>query len=277
MKFGSLFSGIGGMDLGLERAGMECAWQVEIDEFCRKVLTKHWPNVPKFNDVREVGKHNLEPVDLIAGGFPCQDISNAAQGGKGRRGISGERSGLWSEFYRIICQLRPRFVLVENVPAITLRGLDRVLMNLAEGGYDAEWDCLPASVFGAPHRRERFFLIAYPCEVGRSNGARYYFKDGVPRDAHWGLTQDFKSGTQWKRWAIAASQAVDGEVSESDFCSVDDGLRKELDGIAAFGNAVVPQVAEWIGERILEAEALNASDFQTQQTGKLDVVCSESK
>lgn len=71
MKFGSLFSGIGGMDLGLERAGMECIWQVEIDPFCRKVLTKHWPNVPKFNDVREVGKHNLERPDLIAGGFPC--------------------------------------------------------------------------------------------------------------------------------------------------------------------------------------------------------------
>lgn len=95
IRFGSLFSGIGGIDLGLERAGMQCVWQVEIDEFCRKVLTKHWPDVPKFNDVRECGKHNLEQVDLIAGGFPCQDISNAGK----RAGIDGKQSGLWSEFH----------------------------------------------------------------------------------------------------------------------------------------------------------------------------------
>src|SRR6476659_6413437 len=94
IRFGSLFAGIGGMDLGLERVGMQCAWQVEIDEFCRKVLAKHWPDVPKFNDVKECGRYNLEPVDLICGGFPCQDISNAGK----RVGIDGERCGLASVF-----------------------------------------------------------------------------------------------------------------------------------------------------------------------------------
>ena len=105
MRFGSLFAGIGGFDLGFERAGMECAWQVEIDEFCNKVLAKHWPNVRRYKDVREVGKHNLEPVDLICGGFPCQDVSLAGQ----RAGLEGKRSTLWSEFYRIICEIRPKF------------------------------------------------------------------------------------------------------------------------------------------------------------------------
>lgn len=127
MRFGSLFSGIGGMDLGLERAGMRCAWQIEIDEHKRSVLSKHWPNVPKFNDVRECGKHNLEPVDLIAGGFPCQDVSHAGP----RIGINGARSGLWSEFHRIIYELRPRYTLVENVTGLLDRGIERVLGDLS--------------------------------------------------------------------------------------------------------------------------------------------------
>jgi site-specific DNA-cytosine methylase len=121
--FGSLFAGIGGMDLGLERAGLTCRWQVEIDPYCRKVLAKHWPDVPKLEDVRDAGAHNLQPVGLIAGGFPCQDISNAGK----RAGIDGERSGLWSEYARIIRELRPRYVLVENVSALLARGFERVL------------------------------------------------------------------------------------------------------------------------------------------------------
>src|SRR5688572_14262480 len=127
MRFGSLFAGIGGIDLGLERAGMKCAWQVELDPFCRRVLAKHWPDVARYEDVREVGAHNLEPVDLIAGGFPCQDISNAGK----RAGIDGERSGLWSEYARIVRELRPRYVLVENVTALLGRGIGRVLGDLA--------------------------------------------------------------------------------------------------------------------------------------------------
>ncbi len=111
MKFGSLFSGIGGFDLGLERAGMECAWQVEIDEYCLKVLEKHWPSVSRYTDVRECGRDNLEPVDLICGGFPCIDISRAGK----KEGINGKDSGLWTEFFRIIGELRPQYAVVENV------------------------------------------------------------------------------------------------------------------------------------------------------------------
>ena len=207
MTFGSLFSGIGGIDLGLERAGMTCAWQVEIDPWCRQVLAKHWPDVRRYEDVtkvhgllahpehtgrhegkntrgtvkskkqRELGRakahehrelegcgdghracnHCLEPVELIAGGFPCQDVSTAGQGA----GIKeGTRSGLWSEFHRIICELRPRYVLVENVPGLFANGMGRVLGDLAEIGYDAEWEVLSAADVGAPHLRKRVFIVA---------------------------------------------------------------------------------------------------------------------
>jgi DNA (cytosine-5)-methyltransferase 1 len=117
VTFGSLFAGIGGMDLGLERAGMECKWQVEINPFCQKVLAKHWPNVRRYGDITAV--EQLEYVDVIAGGFPCQDISYAGAGA----GIDGERSGLWSEMLRIIRIVRPRFVIVENVAALLTRGM----------------------------------------------------------------------------------------------------------------------------------------------------------
>jgi DNA (cytosine-5)-methyltransferase 1 len=255
MNFLSLFSGIGGLDLGLERAGLRCVAQVEIDPFCRKVLAKHWPDVPRFEDVRTVTREQLpDCIDLIAGGFPCQDISNAAEGGKGRKGLDGDRSGLWHEFRRLICEIRPQWVLVENVPAITIRGLDRVLGDLAKLGFDAEWDRIPAAICGAPHLRKRFFLVAYPSEVGRLHGARHHRTDDFPRDLQWRDTEDFKSGAQWKRWSIAASQAVDGEVSARDFFGLDDGISEDVDAIGGFGNAVVPQVAEWIGRRIMEAE-----------------------
>ena len=154
---GSLFAGIGGFDLGFERAGFETAWQVEIDPWCRKVLAKHFPSAERFEDVRTVGKHNLRAVDIICGGFPCQDISNAGL----RAGIDGERSGLWSEYARIIGELRPRFVLVENVAALLGRGLGRVLGDLAALGYDAEWEIISAADVGAPHLRERVWVLAY--------------------------------------------------------------------------------------------------------------------
>lgn len=159
---GSLFSGIGGLELGLELAGVgHTVWQVECDPFCRQVLAKHWPKTERFDDVRNVGKHNLKYVDVICGGFPCQDISFAGKGA----GLAGERSGLWSEYLRIVGEIRPRFVVVENVAALRQRGLDVVLGNLTEAGYDAIWFPLRASDVGAPHRRERLFILAYPAEL----------------------------------------------------------------------------------------------------------------
>lgn len=157
MRIGSLFSGIGGLELGLEWAGVgHTVWQVEQDSFCRAVLARHWPDAQRYNDVREVGAQNLEPVDLICGGFPCQDISYAGKGA----GLAGARSGLWYEFARIVGELGPRFVVVENVAALFTRGIDAVLGTLADLGYDAEWSTLRASDVGAPHQRKRVFIIA---------------------------------------------------------------------------------------------------------------------
>ena len=158
MTIGSLFSGIGGLELGLEWAGLgPVKWQVENDAFCRRVLERHWPDAERFDDVRNVSARELEPVDVVCGGFPCQDISLAGRGD----GIDGARSGLWSEFARIVGELRPRFVVVENVATLVTRGLDRVFGDLAEGGYDAIWFPLRASDIGASHRRERIFIVAH--------------------------------------------------------------------------------------------------------------------
>jgi DNA (cytosine-5)-methyltransferase 1 len=159
VTFGELFAGIGGFSLGLERAGMTCKWQVEIDPYARAVLNKHWPDVPKHDDVRTFPPTHTHTqdfsVDLICGGFPCQDISVAGKGA----GLAGERSGLWNDFARIIRTVRPRWVVIENVPALTARGLGTVLGDLAEIGFDAEWHCIPASAVGAPHRRERIWIV----------------------------------------------------------------------------------------------------------------------
>jgi len=162
---GSLFSGIGGIDLGFEWAGIDTLWQVEIDPYCRNLLEMRFPNAARYEDVNKVGSHNLQPVDIISGGFPCQDISYAGKGA----GIDGSRSGLWSQLHRVIGELRPRFALIENVPALLKRGLDRVLSDLADIGYDAEWQVISAKDVGAPHLRKRVWIVAYPgCE--RSDG-----------------------------------------------------------------------------------------------------------
>jgi DNA (cytosine-5)-methyltransferase 1 len=158
MRIGSLFSGIGGLELGLEAAlGARTVWQVEQDAYCKQVLARHWPDAVRYDDVRAVGAHNLEPVDLVCGGFPCQDISTAGRGA----GLAGARSGLWFEFARIVGELRPRFVVVENVAALVGRGLDVVVGELSARGYDSLWFPLRASDVGAPHRRERLFIVAH--------------------------------------------------------------------------------------------------------------------
>jgi len=181
-KLLDLFSGIGGFSLGLERSGaFKTVAFCEIDTFPRKVLAKHWPNVPIYGDIRELTAERLAAdgiaVDAICGGFPCQDISHAGK----RAGIEGERSGLWFEYARLIGELRPRYVFVENVSALLNRGIDRVLGDLAALGYDAEWHCIPASAVGAPHRRDRIWIVAYPGHgSGRPIGA---FEEWTERQA----------------------------------------------------------------------------------------------
>ena len=137
MQVGSLFSGVGLCDLGLEWAGMGHAFFCEVDPFCRSVLRRHWPGIPIYEDIRELRGADLPPVDVLCGGFPCQDVSLAAAGK--RKGITGKRSGLWHEYARLIEEIRPGYVIVENVPGLLAAGVEAVLQDLAEIGYDAEW------------------------------------------------------------------------------------------------------------------------------------------
>lgn len=158
LTIGSLFAGIGGLDLGLERAGLgPVRWQAEMDPDARRVLRKHWPDAKQLEDVRFVKPGRGLEVDLICGGFPCQDVSYAGTG----KGLDGERSGLWFEFARVVRDLRPRVVVVENVSALLRRGIDAVLGTLAALGYDATWHCITAAAVGAPHRRDRLFMVAW--------------------------------------------------------------------------------------------------------------------
>lgn len=156
MKAGSLFSGIGGIDLGLERAGIKIAWQVEIDPFCRRVLEKHWPNVPKYSDIRGVKGSELETVDIVAGGPPCQPVSLAGK----RRGTADDR-WLWEDTLRIVGKLGPRWCLFENPPGIVSLGLDDVLVALEALGYSCQAAVIPACAVGATHRRDRVWILAH--------------------------------------------------------------------------------------------------------------------
>ena len=161
-----IFSGIGGFSIGLEAARMQTVAFCEINPFCRKILTRYWPSIPVFPDITTINKEDLKTlprIDVIAGGFPCQDISVAGK----QKGITAKRSGLWKEFARLINEIRPKYAIIENVANLRSTGLISVLQDLWEIGYDAEWHCIPASAFGAPHRRDRIWIIAHPACIGK--------------------------------------------------------------------------------------------------------------
>lgn len=233
MRVGSLFSGIGGLDLGFHRAGFEIAWMCEKDEFCRKVLRKHWPNTPIYDDVNTL--RNPEPVDVLIGGFPCQDISNA---NPERRGLDGERSGLWWAMHRLARDLRPRYVVLENVAALAVRGLDSILGALSALGYDAEWETLSACAFGAPHVRKRLFVVAY------RDGFRQLQPEGCITDERRRLGDRCAEGGR-RHWAAEPAVA-----------RMAHGVPYRLDRERGLGNAVVPQVAEYVARCVRQhAEA----------------------
>jgi len=252
LKVLDLFSGIGGFSLGLERTGgFETVAFCEIEPFPRRVLAKHWPEVPCYEDVRTLTADRLRAdgiagVDVITGGFPCQDLSLAGlQAGMGE----GTRSGLWSEIARLTRELRPSFVIVENV-ANLLRGpaerpggwFGRVLGDLAECGYDAEWENIPAVALGAPHRRERIWLVAYPHE--NPNSHRRLPAHGIA-DAE----------NIWKRdrrlSELGASPRLCGRDTYARIRGVVYGIPGWAHRCGAAGNAVVPQIPELIGRAIL--------------------------
>lgn len=259
-----LFSGIGGFSLGLERTGgFETVAFCEIEEFPRRVLAKHWPDVPCYHDVRELTAARLAAdgitVDVITGGFPCQDLSVAGKGA----GLAGARSGLWSEIDRLAGEIRPQFIIVENV-ANLLAGpsgqpggwFGRVLGDLAERGYDAEWRVISAWLMGFPHGRDRVWIVAYPKQERRTGILPHFVSKH----------EAARFGKNQAAIALAASRHL-GERArgnirgESPFLNGDYGLSAVVGGLGAGGNAVVPQIPELIGNAILasiKAESLAA-------------------
>jgi len=247
IRIGSLFSGIGGFELGLESAlpKAETIWQVEKDPFCQSILKKNWPTAELFSDIRLVSHTNLKPVDIVCGGFPCQDISLAGKG----EGLNGEKSSLWFEMLRIVSELRPRIIIVENVAAVTFRGLDRILGTLSEIGYDAEWRIISASQFGAFHKRRRFFLVAYKTPDSDR------FRTQVPSSRQYASEQMFGSKSKEGRamfnyWNKEASP-------EPVLCRMVNGVPDRVARLKALGNAIVPQCSRYVGEKILQSGLLD--------------------
>ena len=247
LKVLDLFSGIGGFSLGLERTGgFATTAFCEIEKFPQRVLAKHWPEVPIYEDVTKLTGDILRrdgiSVDVITGGFPCQDISTAGkQAGIGE----GTRSGLWSEIVRLIGDLSPRYVIVENVTNLLSgpseqRGgwFGRILGDLAECGYDAEWANIPASYVGAWHRRGRVWLVAYPnkerCE-GRAQ-----------KPLEWQREITRQSVRSFEGWPGRSN------LPTSRFCNANDGVSNRVAKLECAGNAVVPDIPELIGRAILE-------------------------
>jgi len=228
-----LFSGIGGFSLGLERTGgFETVAFCEIEPFLRKVLKKHWPDVPCYEDVASA--QFSEAVDMVTAGFPCQDISNAGK----RAGIAGSNSGLFWHVVRAICMVGRPKVLLENVAALLNRGMGSVLGALASLGYDAEWHCIPASAIGAPHGRDRIWIVA---DAER---------DKQPREKScvgpFGRMGRVEQSVAWDR---------DWQDTLATLRGMDDGISRSVDRTDGLRNAVVPQIPELIGRAILAARA----------------------
>lgn len=258
IKIGSLFSGIGGFEYGLESAieNSRTSWQVEKNKFCQRILKKHWPQADLFDDVRAVGAHNLQYVDILTGGFPCQDISAANPKG---RGLNGEKSSLWWEMWRITRELRPRVIIVENSSILPVRGLSVVLGSLASIGYDAEWATLRASWFRSPQRRDRCYIIGYPSGVlddrqtttntnkERQRAENTIYARRPPVDAY--------DNT-------GISEYWEGGFAPAPICRMDNGISRGLhkdrrQRIEALGNSIVPQIAYFLGKRIYKAGLLS--------------------
>lgn len=273
LTVGSLFSGIGGFELGFEATGrFETRWQIECDAYATKVLGKHWPDVYRHDDVCTWPNEKTELVDVIIGGFPCQDISYAGKGA----GLDGKRSGLFYELMRIVRVVGPKYVVLENVAALFNRGMDQVLGTLASHGYDAEWEVVSAASVGAPHRRDRVFIIGNladsgdkqckGCEQktlrGKSRVSRKSRRSSENQRNQWatepsvggtinGISRELDAGLtkfpqMWKR-----GQWEDGTPR------VASGIPNRVHRLRCLGNAIVPQVAKVVAERVLEIHDQN--------------------
>lgn len=291
-----LFSGIGGFSLGLERAGMKTVAFCEIEKFPRQVLSKHWPSVPIYDDIKELTnailrKDKIPPIDVMCGGFPCQDISLSGK----RAGLQGKRSGLWYEFARLIGEVGPRWVIIENVRALLSLGLVIILQDLCSLGYDVEWHCIPASALGAPHQRDRVWIVAHtgdgriqePRNRGKTRGT-FVFAGGIQQNGEQNNEQTTKNdlgysnntGCGEQRRAVTdekehrTSQCPSRREAEPKLGRGFNGIPSWLDGswetgiprttniiqhrvrrIKGLGNAVVPQIPELIGRAIIAQQS----------------------
>jgi DNA (cytosine-5)-methyltransferase 1 len=282
MKHLDLFSGIGGFALGLQRTGgFKTVAFCDFDPKTHLVLKKNFPGVPIFNDVKTLKGEDVGTVDIVTGGFPCQDLSVAGKGA----GLAGERSGLWYEMHRIIKETKPKWVIAENVSALRSKGLDEVLWSLAQIGYDAEWHCIPASAVGAPHRRDRIWIVAYPnLHDGRSwSSAQSHQRETrvelgsssagfIERETQPPMAYTSCEGWEGRlhRWANAqrqgelgyfgCSSSMDGQqaqdwwTTEPSVGRVANGIPNRVDRLKQLGNALVPQIVTMIGTAILETK-----------------------
>jgi DNA (cytosine-5)-methyltransferase 1 len=283
VKVLDLFSGIGGFSLGFHRAGLKTKAFCEIDKHCYKVLRKNFPTTEIFSDIKDFRSVEGE-FDVICGGFPCQDISVAGK----QKGLKDElgketRSGLWFQFKRLIEEIKPKYVVIENVRNLLSNGLATVLKDLSEIGYDAEWEIISARDVGACHLRERIWIIAYPkCErsqrrilIERESGSMGSEQNSGSTDnsmceetsstyitnsddfRFWPTFATEEEKSQW--WTEATASFRDWWQTESTICRVDDGLPRGLDKgraqrIKQLGNSIVPAIAEIIGRRIMYHE-----------------------
>lgn len=254
-----MFSGIGGFACAAEQMKWTTVAFVEKDIECHKILTKHYPNVPIFDDVTQFdGRQYTNSIDIICGGFPCQDISAAGK----RVGITGERSGLWSEFHRLIHQIRPKYVIVENVSALLGRGMDVVLGSLSEIGYDAEWRVFSACELGLPHPRERVFIVAYPNGKPRSFSVLDRYCSEVAsryqNSQKWGEDRFVSEMVSSPTRLLRNWQA---EFSQSPLVRMDDGIPNILHRLRMTGNSIVPQIAYELFKAIEAADTSQPHDL----------------
>lgn len=233
MTHGSLFSGIGGFEIGAQRAGIKTIWNCEFEKYQRNILNKTDKDAEQFKDIRtaEIKRY----VDIISGGFPCQDISVAGK----MEGIKGSRSGLWSEMWRIIRSIRPKYVIIENSPALLIRGFEQVLCDLSKIGYDVEWQCISNIAFGYPHKRERLYAIAYPHKI-RSQGY---------------LCENRGTDSIFREWTSNQNDgySLSKRIHEIPACAIirnGNGFSNWTHRVGSLGNSVNPTLAHYLFECI---------------------------
>jgi len=241
MNYLDLFSGIGGFALGAYNSGFRCDNHLfsEIDNFCVKLYQKRFPDSISLGDIKNIdGKELVNKYGnewIIAGGFPCQDISIAGKS----EGLEGKRSGLWFEYWRLSRDLRPKFVIIENVPALTIRGLDRVIAGLTEIGYSAEWQTISASFVGSPQTRKRIYIVSYPDSLKHVKGSKpqAIFQEQALQEKYSGVFKKYRDRS---------------DLPESRFYRKSDGIPRKVDRLKSLGNSIIPQIAEMIFTRLNE-------------------------